>query len=108
MKKNVLIKGILVLVIIALFAIGVTGCGVVISTKGRVYISIANDSYWYDIYIDGVWWGETNGSGNLTLYNVPIGNRYFQAYDTSLLNYYGSKLKYIYAGTNNLVSIYVY
>lgn len=108
MRKNVLIKGILVLVVIALFAIGVTGCGVVISTKGTVYITIANDNYWYDIYIDGDWWGETNGSGNLTLYNVPIGNRYFQAYDISSLNYYGSKLKYIYAGTNNLVSIYVY
>ncbi len=107
MKKNVLIKGILVLVIIALLAIGVTGCALVISTKGRVYISIANDSYWYNIYIDGVYRGQTNGSGNLTLYNIPIGNRYFEAYDTSSWNFYGSEWEVIYTGTNNYVSIYV-
>jgi len=99
MRKNVLIKGILVLVIIALLSIGFVGCVPTYPTTGTVYISIANDNYWYDIYIDGVWWGETNWSGNKTLYNVPLGYHYFQAYDTSGW-YYDSLYQTIYAGTN--------
>ena len=108
MRKNVLIKGILVLVIIALLSIGFVGCVVsTYPTTGTVYISIANDNYWYNIYIDGVWWGQTNGSGNLTLYNVPIGNHYFQAYDTSWWDLYGSKWQYITYGSNTVI-IWVY
>jgi len=110
MKKNVLIKGILVLVIIALLAIGFTGCVPTYPTyptTGTVYISIANDNYWYNIYIDGVWQGLTDGSGNLTIYNVPIGNHYFQAYDTSWWNLYGYKWQYITYGSNT-VKIWVY
>ena len=107
MKKNFLIKGILVLVIIASLTIGFARCGIIFSTTGTVHITIANDIYWYDIYIDGVWKGQTDGTGNLTLYNVPTGNRYFEAHDTSSWNFYGYKWKYIYTGTNNYVSIYV-
>lgn len=107
MSKSILKKGILVLVVIVLLTIGFTGCSLIIFTTGTVYISIANDSYWYDIYIDGVWWEETDGSGNLTLYDVPIGYRYFEAYDTSPWNLYGSKWQYIHSGTN-FVTIDVY
>lgn len=109
MKKNALIKGILILLAIALLAIGFTGCAPIYpyTPTGTVYISIANDNYWYNIYIDGVWWGTTNGSGNLTLYNVPIGNSYFQAYDTSWWNFYGSKWQYIQYGSNTVI-IWVY
>jgi len=108
MRKDVLIKGILVLVVIALLTIVFTGCfGIFFPTTGTVYISIANDNYWYDIYIDGVWWGETDGLGNLTLYNVPIGDCYFEAYDTSPWNLYGSKWQYIRYGSNT-VTIWVY
>jgi len=106
MKKNVLIKGILLLVIVGLLAIGFTGCGGggYIPTTGTVYISIANDDYWYDIYIDGIWQKETNASGNLTIINVPIGNHLFEAYDY-YYDWYGYKWQYIYPGTN-YVAIY--
>ena len=108
MKKSVLIKGILLLVVVSILAIGFTGCAPMpYPTTGTVHLSIANDNYWYDIYIDGVWQEETNGSGNLTIYNVPIGNRLFEAYDTSLLNLYGSKWQYINPGSNYL-TIYTY
>jgi len=107
MKKNVLIKGILVLVVITLLTIGFVGCVPTYPTTGTVYISIANDNWWYDIYIGGVFQGQTNATGNLTIYNVPIGNHYFQAYDTSWLNLYGSKWQYINYGSNT-VTIWVY
>jgi len=107
MKKNVLIKGILVLVVIAFLSLAFTGCYPPPPTTGTVYITIVNDNYWYDIYIDGIWQALTNGSGNLTIYNVPIGNHYFQAYDTSWWNLYGSKWQYITYGSNT-VTIWVY
>jgi len=104
MKKNVLIKSILVLVAIAIFALVFVGCisfptPPVVPTTGTVIISIANDNYWYDIYIDGSFWGQTNWSGDLTLYNVPIGYHFFQAYDISGW-LYGSLYQTINAGTN--------
>ena len=107
MKKNVLIKGILLLIVLTVLSMGFTGCGVVISTTGTVYVTIVNDNYWYNIYIDGNWQELTNGLGNLTIYNVPIGNHLFEAYDTSWWNLYGYKWQYIHAGTNN-VTIYAY
>ena len=99
MKKNVLIKGILVLAVIAFLSLAFIGCYTPPPTTGTVIISIANDNYWYDIYIDGGFWGQTNWSGDLTLYNVPIGYHFFQAYDTSGW-YYGSLYQTINAGTN--------
>jgi hypothetical protein len=85
MKKNALIKGILVLLVIALLTMGFTGCGTVIPpacTTATVSIDIQNDSYWYWIYIDGAYWGETDGYGNMTFYNVPIGTHTFYALAT--------------------------
>ena len=107
MKKNILIKGILVLLVITLLSIGFTGCAPVYPTTGTVYLTIVNDNYWYNIYIDGAWQALTNGVGNLTIYNVPIGNHLFEAYDISGWNLYGYKWQYIRAGTNN-VTIYAY
>ena len=110
MKKNILIKSVLVLMVISLMVIGFTGCGVIINpipTTGTVYITIPNDNYVYNVYVDYVWQGQTNGFGNYTLTNVPIGNHFFEVVDTSWLNYYGSKTQYIYSGTNT-VTIYVY
>jgi len=82
MKKNVLIKGILILVVISLLAIGFTGCGGVVCTTATVNITTPNDSYWYYIYIDGTYWGTTNSSGNMTLYGVPTGYHTFYALST--------------------------
>jgi len=108
MKRAVLIKGILLLILLALLTVGFTGCGSIIyTTTGTVHLSIANDNYWYDIYIDGVWQELTDGLGNLTIYNVPIGNHLFEAYDTSWYNWYGYKWQYINPGTN-YVTIYAY
>ena len=99
MKKNVLIKGILVLIVIALLSIGFVGCALVIPTYGTVIISVANDNYWYNIYIDGNWWGQTNWWGNLTLYNVPTGYHTFYAVATDFY-YQDYEYQTIYVGTN--------
>ena len=97
MKKNVLIKGILVLIAIALLTMGFTGCGVVIATTGTVYVY--TDSWDdYDIYMDGIYKGYSYySSAYVPIYNVPIGWHTFVAdgwwYD-------GSKTQYITSGAN--------
>ena len=108
MKKNVLIKGVLVLVIIALLAIGFTGCGTIIPicTTATVNITTPLDSWWYYIYIDGVLWGTTNSYGNITLYNVPTGYHNFYAVSTDSM-YWGNAYPTIVCGMNN-VPIYTY
>jgi len=104
MKKNVLIKGILVLVIIALLTIGFAGCGIIFSTTGTVYITVdTRDDY--DIYLDGVYQGYTNWSSYYTLYNVPIGYHTFEALGY-YHGYYGIVTnRYIYSGANNVTII---
>ena len=101
MKKNVLIKGILVLVVVALLTIGFTGC---ICTTATVNIFIPNPDhrYYYDIYIDDVFWGKTDSLGNITLYDVPIGNLTFDAVS---INYFGKAIYNVVCGVNN-VAIY--
>jgi len=108
MKKNVLTKGILVLVVIALLAIGFTGCGTVIPicTTATVNITTPNDSWWYYIYIDGTYWDTTNSSGNITLYGVPTGYHSFYAVSTDYM-YSGYAYPTIVCGVNN-VPIYTY
>jgi hypothetical protein len=110
MKKNALIKGILILLAITLLSIGFTGCGTVISTTGTVNISAVSDivygkilpiDYIYDIHMDGIYMDTTNNSGNLTIVNVPVGWHTFEAFST-FGSEYGSKGKYISTGVNNL------
>lgn len=101
-------KLLLSILIFSIISFGLTGCvDIVIPATGTVYISIVNDDYWYDIYVDGVYQNETDGNGNLTITNVPVGNHFFEAYDTSWWNLYGSKNQYISSGAN-YVNIYVY
>jgi hypothetical protein len=105
MKKNILIKGILVLIAIALLTIGFTGCGVVLCTTATVNITTPSDSYWYWIYIDGNYWGTTNSSGNITLYGVPTGYHtfYAEATDCSWWSCWnGYKYVTIVCGVNNV------
>ena len=108
MKKNVLIKGILVLIAIALLTMGFTGCGAVIPicTTATVNITTPNDSWTYYIYIDGNYWGTTNWSGSMTLYGVPTGYHTFYAVSTDY-TYSGYAYPTIVCGTNN-VPIYTY
>lgn len=104
MRKNVLIKGILVLVIIAFLTIGFTGCGTTIittiPTTGTVYL-VVSGWWWYNLYMDYTQKSWSVPSGTYVLYNVPIGSHYFEAIDTagSWWGYYGVT-QYITAGVN--------
>jgi len=100
MKKNVLIKSILVLVVIALLTMGFAGCGATYITypaTGTVYVY--TDSWDdYDIYMDSVWQGYSYyTSSYFVIYNVPVGYHTFEA---SGYWYYGSKYQYISSGAN--------
>ena len=102
MKKNVFIKGILVLVVITLLAIGFTGC--VPPATGTVYIYIYGTCY-YDIYVDNIgrFWG-ASPYYTYALYNVPIGTHYFEASDIhgwwwgydDVYQYIGAGVNYVY------------
>ena len=103
MKKNILIKGILVLIVIALLTMGFTGCGAVIATTGTVYIYVYG-TYYYDLYMDyiGKFWYVAPGI--YVLYNVPIGSHFFQAIDVDgtwwgyddVYQYIGAGVNYVY------------
>lgn len=109
MKKNVLIKGILVLIAISLLTIGFTGCGTpYYPTYGTVYIVIYGYDY-YNIYMDydQIGWSKRAGTYLIT-FDVSTGNHYFQAYDTWGYSYgYDSKNQYIRSG-DNYVYLYPY
>ncbi len=103
MKNNVLMKGILVLIVIALLTIGFTGCAPTYPTyptTGTVYI-VVSGTWYYNIYMDYNLKYSNVASGNGTLTNVPIGYHFFQAIDTWGASYgYDSVTKYITAGVN--------
>lgn len=102
MKKNILIKGILILMVIALLTIGFTGCSLIIFTTGTVYITVTGD-WWYDLYMDHQKKYSKVIEGTYILYNVPTGNRFFEAIDTAGLELgYDSVTQYIYFGVNNV------
>jgi len=104
MKKNVLIKGILVLIAIALFALVFVGCmpsPIPTCTTATVNITTPNDSWEYWIYIDGNYWGTTNWVGNITLYGVPIGYHTFYALSTDWA-WDGTAYATIVCGVNNV------
>jgi len=111
MKKNVLVKGILVLIAITLLTVGFTGCGATYptyQTTGTVYVVIYGYDY-YNVYMDysQIGWSKPAGTYLMTS-SVSIGSHFFQAYDT-WGSYYGydSKTQYIHAG-GNYVYLYPY
>ena len=107
MKKNVLIKGILVLIIIALFTVGFTGCVTVIATTGTVYIVVYGWDF-YNLYMNYAQQSSGVTSGTYVLYNVPIGSHFFEAEDTWGWWWgYDSITQYISAGVN-YVYLYPY
>ena len=108
MKNNVLIKGVLILIVLALLTIGFTGCGATYSTyptTGTVYVY--TDSYDdYDIYMDNGYQGRSYyTSSYFVIYNVPVGYHTFSA---DGWYWDGSTSQYIYSGTNNYLTIYTY
>ena len=109
MKKNVLTRGILLLIVVAVLAIGFTGCGVVPPpvTTGTVYLIVAG-GFLYNLEMDYTvrFWGVSSGTYVLT--NVPIGNHYFEATDTWGWTWgYDGFNQYITAGAN-YVYLYPY
>jgi len=110
-KKRIL-KGILVLIVIALLAMGFTGCGTTIiattptyPTTGTVYVY--TDSYDdYNIYMDNVYQGYSYyTSSYFVIYNVPIGYHTFTA---SGYWYYGSSGSVYITSGSNYVTIYTW
>ena len=100
MKKNVIIKVILVLAVIALLPLAFTGCYTPPPTTGTVYI-VVTGGWVYDIYMDynQKFWAATPGT--YTLFNVPIGTHFFEAIDTWGWTWgYDSVTQYITAGVN--------
>lgn len=104
MKNNFLMKGILVLIVIALLSIGFIGCAPTYgtyptyTTTGTVYLTI-NTLDDYDIYMDGSWQGSTGWSSYFTIYYVPVGYHTFSA-SGYYYGYYDSVYRYISSGAN--------
>ena len=104
MKKNVLLKGFLILVLVSLLAFSIMGCVPAPTpppTTGTVYLYVGG-WYWYDLYMDymGKFWGVPSGSTHI-LYNVPIGWHYFEAVDVDGPGWgYDDTSQYITAGVN--------
>jgi len=115
MKKNILLKSILLLIVVSLLIIGFTGCGVVIPpvcTTGTLYLSIGNDNWTYYVYMDGNDWtgtylGTTDGWGDITLYNVPVGYHTFYVVSTDYF-FDGSAGKTITCPGANYLTINTY
>ena len=102
MKKNVLIKGILVFIVIASLTIGFAGCGIIFSTTGTVYITVTG-GWWYDLYMDTQKKYSNEQAGTYVIYNVPTGNRFFEAIDTAGWELgYDSVTQYIHIGVNHV------
>ena len=102
MKKNIILKSFLLFMVVSLMIMGFTGCGAIIPipTTGTVYI-VVGGYYWYDVYMDYV--GRFYGvvPGTYVLYNVPIGNHFFEAEDIDGAWWgYDSTTQYITAGIN--------
>lgn len=104
MKKNVLTKVILVLLVIALLAIGFTGCGTVVLT-GTVVITVSGDWLTQEVKMDGIIQGTFNPATSLTIYNVPVGNHLFESEAIDHF-YYGFTFQNIHIGMNS-VNIHV-
>ena len=85
MKNNVLIKGILLLIVLAVLSLGFTGCETtIISTTptyyaSKIYIESWNGIYG-DIYLDGTYLGYLYPYGYVTAYNVSYGSHTVSVY----------------------------
>ena len=100
MKKNILIKGILVLVVIAFLSLAFTGCYTPPPTTGTVYI-VVTGGWVYNIFMDYNQKFWSAAPGTYTLFNVPIGTHFFEAIDTWGWAWgYDSVTQYIAGGVN--------
>ena len=106
MKKNVLIKSILVLVLITVLLLGLAGCLSITPptpTTGTVYITITG--FWssgtHDIYMDGYYLGTTS-TASYMIPNVTPGSHTFEAGQNVPGSTYDSETVYINAGSNSV------
>ncbi len=109
MKKNVLIKGILLLIVITLLTIGFTGCA---PTTGTVVITVAGYYayyYNYNVYLDS-WYnkiGITSG-GTFVATGITPGWHTFYV-DAVVWNYYWEYgTVYVTAGQTSYLTLYPY
>ena len=104
MKKNIVLKSFLLLIVISLMIMGFTGCGVVVNpipTTGTVHV-IVSGTYFYNIYMDYTQeYSAVDGPGSGVIYNVQIGNHFFEAIDTWGSAWgYDSTTQYTHAAEN--------
>jgi hypothetical protein len=104
MKKNVLIKSILVLVVITVLLLEFTGCLSITPptpTTGTVYITITG--FWssgaHDIYMDGYYVGTTS-TATYMIPNVTPGSHTFEAGQNVPGTVWDSETVYINVGSN--------
>ena len=107
MKKNTLIKGILVLVAIALLTIGFTGCAP--SSTGTIVIIIAGSYtyYNYNVYLDS-WYNQigTTSGGTFTVTGITPGSHTFYVDDTIWNWYWDSGTVFVLAGQTIYLTLY--
>ena len=111
MKKNVLIKGILLLIILAVLTLGFGGCGtvIIIPTTGTVVITIQGSYtyYNYNVYL-GSWFnkiGVTSG-GAFTATNITPGWHTFYVKDTFWNYFYDYATVWVTAGQTSYLALY--
>lgn len=111
MKKNILIKGILVLAVIAFLSLAFTGCYTPLPTTGTVVITIAGyyTYYNYAVYLDS-WYnqiGVTYG-GTFTATGITPGSHTFYVDDTTYYYYYDYGTVWVTAGQTTYLTLYPY
>ena len=112
MKKNVLRKGILVLLVITLLTIGFTGCSIVYppaQTTGTVVITIQGSYayYNYNIYLDsGSYPIGTTSGGVFTATYITPGLHTFKAVDSTWDYFWEEDSVYVTAGQTSYLTLY--
>ena len=102
MKKKQYFKLCLIFFAVTFFALFLNGC--IITVAPIVDISITNDNWTYEIYVDGSYQGKTDNNGNLTLYNISPGYHHFEAFESpSIFGRYGDKWQTVQYGYNSVL-----
>ena len=110
MKANIIKKGILILVVVSLLAIGFTGCTLIFyNIPGTVYITIDESDIkgidvvsTYYIYMDNNLVETIISDETLELTEVSLGYHTFEAWDTSGWYHGVVENRWIYSGINNV------
>ena len=112
MKKNVFLKGILLLLLLSVLILGFIGCGIVIpTTTGTVIIIIAGSYTYYNyaVYLDS-WYNRigTTYGGTFTATGITPGSHTFYVDDTVWYYYYDYATVWVTAGQTTYLTLYPY